>query len=187
MSSLPFAALAERGGFRSDPRFVSAPAAAPPPEDPLAQAWAEGYAAGVGEAEAAGQVSADRDAAARSKIGLALARLDADLVEHLRQRLLITVESLCEAAFAPFALDKAALTARVTKAAAMLARADDDKVLRLHPDDLKLIGMQLPEGLEVHEDPALERGSLRIETASGGVEDGPVQWRRAIAEALAEC
>ena len=73
------------------------------------------------------------------------------------------------------------------RAAAMLARADDDRVLRLHPEDIRLIGKRLPEGLEVVPDPALERGALRVETASGGVEDGPSHWRRAIAEALSQC
>jgi flagellar assembly protein FliH len=33
----------------------------------------------------------------------------------------------------------------------------------------------------------LERGALRVEAANGGVEDGPAQWRQAIAEALALC
>ena len=187
MSSLPFAAFAESSGFRSDPRFAASPAVVPAPEDALAQTWADGYAAGFGEAQTAAQVSAKVDTTARGKIDLALARLDAEQTEQLRQRLLLTVEVLCEAAIAPLALDKDALTARVAKAAAMLARADDDKVLRLHPDDLKLIGNQLPDGLEVLDDPALERGSLRIETSNGGIEDGPAHWRRAIAEALSEC
>lgn len=187
MSSLPFAALAESGGFRSDPRFAARSAAAVAPEDPLAQAWADGFAAGFSEAQAAAQVSATEDAIARDKIELTLARLNAAQTEQLRQRLMVAVERLFETAIAPLALDKDAMTTRVTKAAAMLARADDDKVLRLHPDDLKLIGKQLPEDLEVVDDPALERGSLRIESISGGVEDGPAHWRRAIAEALSEC
>ena len=33
-------------------------------------------------------------------------------------------------------------------------------------------------------DPALERGALGSRAPNGGVEDGPAQWRRAIAEAL---
>ena len=79
------------------------------------------------------------------------------------------------------------LAVRAQRAAAMLARADDERVLRLHPADLKLVALRLPEGLAVLEDPALERGALRIESSSGGVEDGPEHWRRAIAEAVALC
>jgi len=69
----------------------------------------------------------------------------------------------------------------------MLARADDAAVLRLHPDDLALIVARLPAGLPVEPDPALERGALRLEGSAGGVEDGPAQWRRALAEALGPC
>ena len=69
----------------------------------------------------------------------------------------------------------------------MLARADDDRVIRLHPDDMALVAPRLAPDWGVEPDPALERGSLRVETASGGVEDGPATWRRAIAEALHQC
>lgn len=187
MSSLPFVAIAESAGFQSDPRFVAAVTSVPKPGDPLAQAWAEGYAAGLDEARAEAAAETEADAAARAKIAITLARLDADQAEQLRQKLTATVTALCEANLAPLALDKDALVARVARAAAMLARADDDKVLRLHPDDLSLIAKQLPEDLEIKEDPALDRGALRFETTSGGVEDGPAHWRRAIAEALAQC
>jgi flagellar assembly protein FliH len=187
MSSLPFAALAQSGGFQCDPRFAAAEPSVKEATDPVAQAWAAGHAAGLNEAQAAAQASAEAETAARAPIELALAKLNTDLAEQLRQRLLATVEALCEAAIAPLALDREALAVRVTKAAAMLVRADDDKVLRLHPEDLRLIGKNLPDHLEVQEDSTLERGELRIETASGGVEDGPAHWRRAIAETLAQC
>ena len=72
-------------------------------------------------------------------------------------------------------------------AVAMLARADDDRMIRLNPDDLALVGPRLSAEWQVQPDPALPRGSLRVETASCGVEDGPDQWRRAIAEALHQC
>jgi flagellar assembly protein FliH len=188
MSSLPLAALAGGGGFRCDPRFGADMSPAPEvPVDPVTQAWDEGFAAGHAEASAAALASAEADAAAHGAITLSLARLDAALAEELRQKLMVTVEALCEAAIAPLALDKAALTARVERAAGMLARADDERVLRLHPDDFKLVARHLPAGLEVLTDPALERGSLRVESANGGIEDGPAHWRRAIAEALGQC
>ena len=187
MFDLPLAGLGESTGFRSDPRFSRAPSPVVEPSDPLAQVWAEGYETGLGEAREAAAAEAAAETAARARITLTLAKLDSDQAEQLRQKLTATVAALCEASLAPLALDLTALTARVERATAMLARADDDKVLRLHPDDLKLIAKQLPEDLDVLEDPALERGALRIETASGGVEDGPAHWRRAIAEALAQC
>ena len=193
MSSLPLDAFTASTGFASDPRFAAG--AAPPPAsdqqaqapDPVELAWADGYDQGRAEALAEAEARMAGDEAARARIELSLARLDADLAEQLRQKLHATVEALCEAAIAPLALDPAALAARVERAAAMLARADDARLLRLHPDDLPLVAARLPEGLEVLPDPALERGALRIESTAGGVEDGPSHWRRAIAEALAGC
>ena len=187
MSDLALLALGEAAGFRCDPRFAPVPVQAGEGADPLARAWSEGHAAGLAEARAEAEARAAADAEARGQIELALARLDAEQTEELRQRLLATVEALCEATIAPLALDRAALTERVARAATMLARADDDKVLRLHPADLALVARNLPEGLQTIADPAIERGALRIESASGGVEDGPAHWRRAIAEALSLC
>ena len=98
-----------------------------------------------------------------------------------------TVAALCEAAIAPLALDEDALARRIVTAVSMLARADDERVIRLHPDDLDLVSQRLSAEWQVEPDPTLERGAVRVETATGGVEDGPGQWRRAIAEALHQC
>lgn len=187
MSSVPLAALSGSAGFQSDYRFNPAPPALAQPDDPIARAWKEGQAAGRAEARAQARAEIDAREAAREKIALRLARLDAELAETMRQRLLATVSALCESAIAPLALDREALVRRVAAASAMLARADDDKVLRLHPDDLALVVKQLPEHIEIMPDNALERGALRIETSAGGVEDGPAHWRCAITEALSRC
>ncbi|MFA7585716.1 MAG: FliH/SctL family protein, partial [Novosphingobium sp.] len=80
-----------------------------------------------------------------------------------------------------------ALMRRIDKAAAMLARADDERVIRLNPFDLDLLAPRLGGDWIVQPDPALPRGALRVETATGGVEDGPEQWRHAIQEALHQC
>ncbi len=95
--------------------------------------------------------------------------------------------ALCEATLVPFALDPDALVQRVERALAMLARADDERVIRLNPDDLALVSPRLSDGWKVVPDPALDRGALRIEAQSGGIEDGPAQWRRALAEAFHAC
>ena len=187
MSSLPLAALGGSAGFQSDTRFAPGQAKIPTPGDPLAEAWQDGHATGLAEARAEAVALAEIEVAARARIELSFARLDAELAEALRQRMVATVMALCEATLAPLALDREALLYRVEKATAMLARGDDDKVLRLHPEDLALVVNHLPQDLEVLADPALERGALRIETQAGGVEDGPAHWHRAIAEALAQC
>ncbi|MFN3425823.1 MAG: FliH/SctL family protein [Novosphingobium meiothermophilum] len=206
--AVSLAALAQvPTGFAQDRRFFRelAPAAVPPAEpapapvesadageggqhdDPVAAAWADGYARGLGDAqEAAAQIIAEQDAA-RSRIELALTRLDAAMQAELQERLRETVIALCEAAIAPAALDPEGLTRRVQVAAAMLARAEDARVIRLHPEDLALIAARLPEDWHFEPDATLERGAVRVEGALGGVEDGPEQWRRAIEEALRQC
>ena len=191
MSRIAAAAIAASEGFAADRRFCRPVSPPPllvaPAADPVAAAWADGYAEGTAFAEAQALALADSHAATLGRIELAFARLDTAQEEALRQRLHETVTALCEAAIAPLALDPEALTRRVARAAAMLARADDQRLLRLHPLDLALIAERLPEGLAVEPDPALERGALRMETQSGGIEDGPDRWHRAIAEALAQC
>lgn len=188
MSSLPLAALGGGTGFFGDPRYSLAP---PFPRDqapdPVTEAWAEGHAAGLAEAQAEAAAQRTAEEEARLNIELALARLDADQQEALRQRLVETVAALCNAALAPLAIDPALLAERAARAAAMLVRADDDAVLRLHPDDLKRVAKRLPAGLAAEADPGLEPGNLRLDGQAGGVEDGPAQWRRAIAEALGQC
>ena len=190
-AALPYAAFAASTGFVSDARFAAAAQAGPPPEaepaDPLAQAWAEGFAAGAEHAQAEAAQLALIEAEARTALALGFARLDRDLEDDLRLRLRDTVAALCEAALAPLALDEAALIGRIERAVALFARADDERVIRLHPDDLALVTPKLAEDWQVVPDPALERGALRVESAQGGVEDGPAQWRAAIAEALHQC
>ncbi|MFM5908724.1 MAG: FliH/SctL family protein [Novosphingobium sp.] len=196
MSSL--AALAGRGadhGFRQDARFALSAAQdhAPPPEtaeepqDPVELAFADGFAAGLASAQSEAAARAKDDEQAAQKLGLTLARLDSDTAETLRQRFVDTVMALCEATLVPFALDSEALAIRVERAVAMLARADDERVIRLNPEDLKLVAGKLDQQWTVQGDPALARGELRVETANGGVEDGPAQWRRALAEAFEAC
>lgn len=183
----PLALYAPSQGFRSDSRYAAAHAAesaAQPADDPLERAFAEGFASGAEQAQAEAQVRHEADLAARGKLEIAAARLDSQLAEQLRLRLRDTVAALCETALAPMQLDEAALLRRIERALALFARADDERVIRLNPDDLPLVSASLAKDWTVLPDPALERGSLRVEAANGGVEDGPAQWRLAIAEAL---
>ncbi|MED5544383.1 MAG: FliH/SctL family protein [Pseudomonadota bacterium] len=155
--------------------------------DPLAEAFTQGFTAGFEQAQQAAAQKQGADEAAREALCLSLARLDAELEEQLRLRLRETVAALCESALAPLALDTEALERRVANAVAMLARADDERVIRLNPEDMALVSPRLAEQWTLQADPKLERGALRIETASGGIEDGPTAWREAIAEALHDC
>jgi len=200
MSSLPL--LATTGAFRpariangfaADRRFalvgVEPPPVLPkePDIDPEEAAFEAGRAQGRLEAlETARREEADRDAA-RGQIELAFARMNEAALLQLRDRLRQTVLALCEDAIAPLAIDADGLVLRVERAAAMLRRAQDEKRVLLNPADFDLVAARLPAGLDCAPDPAVERGGLRIETADGGVEDGPRQWRRILEEAFREC
>jgi flagellar assembly protein FliH len=180
------------GGFRKDARFALSHAEAPPPEpiaveDPVAMAWAEGYAKGIEQARLEAEAARDSESSAHAALELSLTRLSDEMAESLRQRLLDTVLTLCEATLVPYAHDAQVLARRVERAVAMLSRAEDERVIRLHPDDLALISEKLSAEWNVVPDPALDRGALRVETQSGGVEDGPAEWRRALAEAFHAC
>ncbi|HWK41970.1 MAG TPA: FliH/SctL family protein [Croceibacterium sp.] len=195
MSSLPLQIMRARGEFSRDPRFATLLGSAPASMsgrstasvDPATEAYARGYADGAAHArDEALHTERDRDAA-RAKIELAFARFDdasaADLAEKLRQ----TVHALCEETILPLALDPAGLASRIEAAVGLLRRSQDERRVLVNPDDLPLIADRLPEGLTVEGDASVERGALRIETADGGVEDGPAQWRRILAEAFREC
>lgn len=184
------------GPFARDARFVPAGERTPteaaaiprvPEQDPVQNAFADGYAQGAEDARRAAQVEAAEADAARHRIETALMRMDEALLHQLQDRLRQTVLALCDAALAPAAIDAEALAQRVATAAAMLARAEDARVIRLHPEDLALVHARLPEAWHCEPDSALERGAIRVEGAHGGVEDGPEQWRRAIEDALRQC
>ncbi len=182
------------GLFTRDERYGSAkarsapqPEPEPEPADPLEEAFALGYAQGAQDANEAASAARAAEDEARARIELALGRMDASHLQELEQRLRQTVLTLCEDVIGAVAVDPAALTARIGIAAAMLARAADERVIRLHPEDLALVSAFLPEDWHFEPDPALERGALRVEGAAGGVEDGPALWRAALEDALAQC
>ena len=142
-----------------------------------------------------GQISAHADfearlkaeRAARTAIELAFARFDAASERQLRERMLATVHALCEEAVLPLALDTEGLARRVEAAAAMFQRKHDERIIHIHPEDLELVRGDVSADLELVPDASVERGGLRVETDDGGVEDGPQQWQRALAEIFAAC
>lgn len=186
---------AHSGGFLQDRRFARvvppppdvAFVAIPEPEapDPVALAHARGHAEGYAQALAEAEATQAAQDATRHRIETALRAMAADEIAALEQRLRQTVLALCESVVAEAAIDTDALAARVRRAAQMLARAEDARVIRLHPEDLAAVGHALPEDWHCEPDPQLERGTVRVDGSLGGVEDGPAQWRRALDEALA--
>jgi flagellar assembly protein FliH len=178
------------GDWQPEPTLEREPIAAvrlEPEVDPVSDAFMKGYNQGLEMGRSEAEAGAADDVAAASRLALSFAKVDEAMEEQLRQRLRDTVVALCESALAPLAIDEDMLTRRIAIAAAMLARADDDRVIRIHPLDLERLAPRLQADWDVQPDSSLERGAIRVEGANGGVEDGPATWRRAIAEALHQC
>lgn len=148
------------------------------------------YACGLAEgreqmrAEMAAERSADIQAMEKLEVGLG--SLDADLRAQLKERLKATVLELCESFLAPAAADVDALEMRIEKVIEMVS-GKAIRILKLHPLDMEFIAKRLPSDIAVQADGSMERGSLRVETSEGGLEDGPHVWRRAVADALSSC
>jgi len=189
MSRIAYAALGRPGSFARDARYAKprAEAEAVATEDVAEKAYRAGYEDGQVSARADFEARLNAEREARSAIELAFARFDAESERLLRDRMLATVHALCEEAVLPLALDAEGLARRVDAAAAMLQRKHDQRVIHIHPEDLELVKGSIAEGLELIPDGSVERGGLRVETEDGGVEDGPQQWRRALAEIFDTC
>ena len=191
MSRIAYAALGKRGSFARNGRYTTPVVEdLPTPveaEDAAEKAYRAGYEDGQVSARADFEAQLKAERAERSAIELAFARFDADSGRVLRDRMLATVQALCEEAVLPLALDAEGLARRVEAAAAMLQRKQDQRIIHIHPDDLELVRDNLSQNLELVPDGSVERGGLRVETDDGGVEDGPQQWRRALAEIFDTC
>lgn len=160
---------------------------AAPPSDPLQDAYDRGYAEALHAATAQAQAQEAERRQMDQQIALRFAQWDDETAKAMRERLRLTVIALCEETVLPLALDMDGLLARIQRAVDMLQRATDERRVLLNPADFERICHRLPEGLSAQPHPSVEPGGLRIETPDGGVEDGPSQWRQALAEAFQEC
>lgn len=133
-----------------------------------AEAFAEGYEAGHRTAELT--LASDKEALAKLLESVealrpeptdALATLLAEAVERLTRQIVGNVE-----------IDAALLRERAEMAAAMIGEDNEASRLLAHPDDVALLqGARVP--VDIVGDPSLPRGTVRLETGSGWIEDGP--------------
>lgn len=194
MSSAFLARVPPPAPFRPDTRFApyeisnpSTVSTVPLSPDPVAAAFARGVTAGEEQAKAECEkriaASEARCAALLQKLAAAVATETEALADRLRE----TVLALCEGVIVPLAAEPEGLAKRCTAAAALLAQTQGERVAYLHPEDAVHVAPLLAPGITVCADPTLGRGALRLETPDGGAADGPVEWRRALAEALGAC
>ena len=91
--------------------------------------------------------------------------------EELAQLIAETVDGLVRRILGEVALDRDMLRRRAAACAALIVEADGARTMWLHPDDKMLLG-EAPLGLALRDDPAAERGSIRIDCSAGWIEHG---------------
>ena len=152
--------------------------------DPLAAAHAAGYAEGLAAAAAATRADEARDNGLLDRLTAAIGngvRFDRAIVaRQLRDTVLALVTKLV----GEVGVAADVLAHRIEGALALLAEATESALLRVHPDDVPLLEGRLPPTVFAAGDPALQRGSFVLETASTLVEDGPDHWLEQIAQAI---
>ncbi|WP_428631843.1 FliH/SctL family protein [Sphingopyxis sp.] len=105
--------------------------------------------------------------------------------EELAQLIARTVERLVHQIVADAPIDAAWLQAQAATAAALVADADKARTLWVHPDDAVLLAdCALP--LALASDPAMMRGTVRIETSTGWIEHGRAVYLDELCVALGE-
>lgn len=164
-------AMARNGGFRPmtfAPSAYAVPAEQDVPDElDLDDPFARGLAEGQRLAEAAFVPE-------RHQLLALLAGAEAlqdEPSEELAQLIAETVERLVRQIVATAPIDAEWLQAQAQTAAAMVADADKARTLWVHPDDAALLA-DCPLTLALESDPAMMRGTIRLETSSGWIEHG---------------
>lgn len=170
-------AIASLGGFvlrRGEAAFRPRPAAAFGLADGYMDGEAEpdAYAQGYADARATieKEVAAERDAIAQ--LANALEVLRPEPTGALAMLLAETVDKLVRQIVGEVEIDGMTLLARAREAAELIGKDVEPSHLRVHPEDVALLeAAEL--AIELVADPALERGTLVLETGHGWIEDGP--------------
>jgi len=165
-------AMAQRSGFR--PLSFAPAAEVPPPvgEHPAEQDEDDPFARGLAE----GQLLA---------LLAAAEALQDEPSEELAQLIAATVERLVRQIVAAAPINPEWLCAQAETAAAMVADADKARTLWVHPDDAALLA-DCPLTLAVEGDPAMVRGTIRLETSTGWIEHGRAVYLDELRAALGE-
>jgi flagellar assembly protein FliH len=161
-----FTPMAGQGGAANDDP------AAPAFEDEIARVEAEAFALGF----ESGREAAEREFGAEREAIAALAQSLEALRPLPSQQLALllaeTVDRLVRQLVGEVGVDPVLLLSRARAAAAVLGGEATAAKLRLHPGDVPLLA-DAGLSVAVEADPTLDRGAIRIETATGWIEDSP--------------
>jgi flagellar assembly protein FliH len=145
----------------------------------------EGYAAGYADGETAAADALAGEALALTTLLAAAEALQPMAQGELARMLAQAVSAMIDHIGGTMAVDDGALAAYAKDIAAFAADELDCATLAIHPDDVAfLAGAGLP--VPIKPDANLVRGSLRLETRHGWIEDGPTlrlaRFRAALAQ-----
>jgi flagellar assembly protein FliH len=167
----------DRKGFRPFDLKSSAPGVIPQGEDP----YARGLADGQEIAEASFSIE-------RKQLHALIASANALRPEDSAEASFMLnniIQSLVTKIVGMVPVDAAFLIKQIDAATAVLSEADQNRILRMHPEDLALLsGADLP--LATAADSSLPRGALRIECSDGWIEHGPSFALERMAQALGD-
>ncbi|HEX7819239.1 MAG TPA: flagellar biosynthesis protein [Sphingobium sp.] len=181
-----FSAMAQQGGgFRSRfgavgdgtgwtaTRSATPDHLEPEPEvDPVEQASQQGFVAGFQEGERMAREAAEADDSIRRELIAAIGQLGGVGEGTLASLLSHSVLRLVTQIVGEVPVDEARLTERCAAVAAHIDPDDGKAVLEVSPLDLPLIPAE-GLGVALVPNPQLARGSVRLATSDGWIEDGP--------------
>ena len=144
----------------------------PDPVDPIEQAAQEAFLQGFQEGDRLAREAAERDNDARAELAAAIGQLaqagEGELARLLSQAVIRLVGQIIGEA----PIDAATLQARCAAVAACIDSDEARAVIEVNPEDLPLLEME-HVGVALAPNADLPRGSVRLATSDGWVEDGP--------------
>lgn len=155
------------GGVHAASRGVQATA----PVDPIEEAAREAFLQGFQEGDRLAREAAEADNEARILLANAIQHVAQSGEGTLAAMLSQAVTRLVGQIMGDVAIDETLLQERCAAVAACID-SDESHVLEVNPEDLVLLEEQAA-GVTLTANPDLPRGSIRLATADGWVEDGP--------------
>lgn len=143
-----------------------------PAPDPLEEAAREGFLQGFREGERIAREAAEADDEARAQLSAAIQHVAQSGEGTLAAMLSQAVVRLVSQIMGEVAIDEAVLRDRCAAVAACIDGNDSNAVLEVNPEDMHLLE-EAATGVTLSANPELPRGTVRLATADGWVEDGP--------------
>lgn len=140
--------------------------------DPIEQAAQEAFVQGFQEGERVTREAAALDDSARAELAQAITLLAQSGEGAMAAMLSHAVIRLVTQIIGEVPIDEHLLKARCEAVAACIDGDDAKAVLEVNPEDLPLLQAE-EVGIALAANPELPRGSVRLATADGWVEDGP--------------